>query len=443
MSWAVRISGILSRPALFRPAASAVLLSCRLHSVSTVKTPRWYTTKISRPLDSSSRPPLDSSFYSSSLSKSLEDIILSFKDKAQTNESIEKALHSLIELNEKTNRVYSHYLYPELRHLFLSATSQLTPNQAGHMLWLCKYLHYKDSEMIAGLLSLIQKNVVGELTEEQLMSVCWSLAHYSLHNDYRVLLDSVSVEVVSRLVSKPQMMIPHISFICWSYAIINHWPEQLTDPLIFFVESNVKQIPMWDLSIIVWSMAKMGVADKKMFRKVRQDKIGKSREQSLCVMLRKVGQVTADKIGKSSDQTLCMLMWSFGHLSYYDDNLFNQLSEEIVSGRLLNNCSPRTLATFVWACSKVYYYNYELMECFAQRSLEILHRLNPHDISLIAYGFGFLNHSNVELVRALADRLVAVPYRRNPIAVMNTMWGCLVSDIYPRKLIQLAVSEGK
>ena len=356
----------------------------------------------------------------SSVSKSLEDILDSFQNRTQTSKSIERAMLSLIDLNKESRRVYSHYLYPEVMHAFLST---ITADQAGHMLWLCKQNHYKDSKLIAELLSLIQKEEVKKLAEEHLMSVCWSLAHYNLQNDYQVLLGNVSAEVTSRIVSKPQMMIPHIGFICWSYVIMDHWPKQLTDPLISLVESNLNQIPMWDLSIIVWSMVKMGVTKES--------------------LLSKVGQVTADKIGSSKEQSLCMLLWSFGHLIHYDDHLFNRLSEEVISGGLLSNCSPRTLSTFVWACSKVSYYNHELMERFAERSLELLHKLNPQDISLIAYGFGYLNHINVELVLAMADQLVAIPYRRTTTAVMNTLWSCLVSDIYPQNLIQLAVSEGK
>lgn len=356
------------------------------------------------------------------VSKALNDIVASLKQHQQEGEVVKRAMESLVHVHKKTSReLQAHPLYPEIQQLLLTSVSRLTPSQAGHMIWLYASFRFRDVKLIETLVNQLQGRV-GDLDERTLKLVCRSLMQLRFDKKSHQLLGSIASELFSRLAqSKADLDYRSISDVCWSFTVAGWWPAQLTNPLIQFLESHMSQIPLHPLSVMLWSMVKMGVTETILFGNVAHE--------------------VSKEIRHADVQSLCMLIWCYGRLSLYHPEFFHQLTEEILNRR--KKYSPRLLATLVWTCTRVRYYHPELMDHIAQHSLKMLGDLSTHDLSLLAYGFGYLNHSCPEMMQAVAEKIVAVPHPSTNQALVNTAWGCLAAGIYPVNLFQLVVRQGE
>lgn len=327
----------------------------------------------------------------------------------------------MIRKEQQYNHYSSHH-FKTLLNTTMDVISSLDAEKQVTLLWQTVKMKRKPKTYFLDKLTSNLTDQVCNLSDKSLGLVPWALVSLNRHNNYILLMNAVIKEVLVRLKNDSFLDARAFANICWSFSVIKKWPSELTPHVIAFLKDKHYELSPHSLSIFLLSLNRAGIEFEEWLLKATCE--------------------ASERFEKIDSQSLSLFLWTLGHNKYYDQQYFTALTNEILSGKLIPKYSPRLLATFLWSFARVRYYQSDLLDHLSKHVLNMLDKMNIHDLTNIAYAYSFLNHPHSDLLLAISDRVISLyEDTANPQSIMNVSWACLVADIYPLTLLKQCLNQ--
>ena len=325
----------------------------------------------------------------------------------------------------RKERQYNHYSshhFKTLLNTTMDVISSLDAEKQVTLLWQTVKMKRKPKTYFLDKLTSNLTDQVCNLSDKSLGLVPWALVSLNRHNNYISLMNAVIKEILVRLKNDSFLDARAFANICWSFSVIKKWPSELTPHVIAFLKDKYCELSPHSLSIFLLSLNRAGIEFEEWLLKATCE--------------------ASQRFEKIDSQSLSLFIWTLGHNKHYDQQYFTALTNEILSGKLIPKYSPRLLATFLWCFARVRYYQSDLLDHLSKHVLNMLDKMNIHDLTNIAYAYSFLNHPHSDLLLAISDRVISLYEDTvNPQSIMNVSWACLVADIYPLTLLEQCLNQ--
>ena len=341
---------------------------------------------------------------------------------AVTLKCLIKAIHLI-----RIQKDYSMLSLPTFKLLLrssLSNTSDLDAEDLVTLLWLMAKLKWVNHTILNSLSKALGSKV-SELSDKSLGLVPWSLVNLKVTDNHRSLMKLVLNQASHRLEQGLLKDSRALANICWSLSTSKTWPDSFTSLVNQFLKAEGDKMSSHTLSLFLHSLSKAGAlkSERWLFDTVSN---------------------SVSSFKSIDSQSLILILWSIGNAKKYDRKFFESLTEEILSENLVGKYNPRVLATLLWCCAKVQYYNRDLLDHLSEQIPNFVDQMTLQDLSMVGYSFGYLNYPCPGLIRTIVNRVMThhawkpnVPFQ----ALLNLSWACLINEVYPRDLLDLCLSE--
>ena len=313
--------------------------------------------------------------------------------------------------------------FKQLLQASVNTASSLGPERVVTLLWVIAKIKWANFEAIKKLVSIVQKDL-SRLSDKAVGLIPWALVTLKTGETYELLLSRIVKEVCLRLERGEFRDARALANICWALSRTKRWPTHFTPHVEGFLRTQGRGMSPHTLSMFLHAMSRSGVL--------------RSEEWLFSIVRNSVHQL------KNTDtQSLILILWSIGNQKAYDKGLFERLEREVLSGELVQQYTPRVLATLIWCCARAQYYSEGLLEHLAEQVPHFVDKMTLQDMGMVAYSFAYLNYSCPDLLRTIASRVLLLNESR-PVCfqvLLNLSWACLINEVYPRALFDLCMSR--
>lgn len=312
----------------------------------------------------------------------------------------------------------------DFRNLYKKVTDGIETLSTANvvmLLWLIAYYRHKDKPTLRKITNALENcHTFSQTSEKSLGLVMWSLGILNYTESIR-LVEKIGDITVRRLTGEGFRNHRALANICWTLALMEKWPEGLTNLLTTYLLSNRKWIKERPFAILTWAIQRVDPPCEKSL-------IEKGSE----IVLRR----------DTDPHIVSLLMWTLGKSQFYNESFYDRLSELVITGNVRNWYNPRLLSHLLWCLGRVRYYNPLLMDRLAEMVLPQIEFMEAQDLSNAVHCYGFFNHKSPAIMEAAVKRILELSRRHfNCQSIMNISWSCLVMEMYPQKLMELCFSR--
>lgn len=310
-----------------------------------------------------------------------------------------------------------------LRRFFTRPISVVDSEFICRVLYLCARYRVRDQELLLTLTRELEKRAVDGVSSKWLGRIFHILTAFDSNHWHPLRLyfvDELITQLDRNVFDNPYSL----SRLCCVLSKSGiDWPDKLTGPVHRYVERNMQNFTVDELTTVVHSLEKVKQCDPS--------------------LLDSAARYIAGAIEECTQANHIHLLSTFGSAMHFCEPYYNALAEHVVSGRLAKPFTPRFLNAVGRSCVQLNFYHDQLMRCLHDELLSILPTLDVSTLCTTSQKFSHFNHNAKDIVLAVADELSARDKStvcREPYLCL-AVWACTVVDVYPLSLINLFLAN--
>lgn len=212
-----------------------------------------------------------------------------------------------------------------------------------------------------------------------------------------------------------------LSNVTWSLAHLYSGGKELVAMLAFLSTEYVSGFKPFELSMLLWGFAKLGVVDEM--------------AQAVEALFQAASGRITSNISQFSFRSLAMITWAFATARQRDSRLFTGLANEM--RRTVHSANCQEIGNTVWAFASVGHRDRKLLTAMSQAAIPLIKDFKAQEISNMLWGFATLGFWNESIFVASIEATMSMELGSQHLAII--MWAC--SKVMPKHSAMTALVE--
>jgi hypothetical protein len=219
----------------------------------------------------------------------------------------------------------------------LRSLERFSPQDLANIVWAFatnSYYHQFLFEEVA--IHICQDRSLEDFDAQNLANIVWAFATNSYY--HQLLFEEVATHVCQESQSLEDFDAQNLSTILWSYAKVDHVDTQLFNKVAIYIcgLDSLDNFSLQSVSTVVWASAKVGCYNESLFVKIA----------SYCVNDTKVLATEAN------EKNISMLIWAYATVETNHPELFETLTEHVLSLDNLDSFNSFALTNLIWGLNQ-------------------------------------------------------------------------------------------